>query len=155
MSNELDEIGRDIALLAQRIGAAGPEVPTVGFTANTGLPCVMEEAGAFVWLTMDSGREVSRETLTSRDDVLFRALDTMAYSVANRYAIDHRVPGVQYWAVLFKKYLDVVRSTEHRWYVRACADVARQIEANTADGGLNSYVKELLAECVSATASTS
>ena len=152
MSRELDAIEQDIALLARQVGAQGPEIPTVGFSTHTGLPCVLEEGGAFVWLTMDSGREVSRETLTSRDEVLYRALQTMVYSVSMRYAVANAVPGVQQWAVSFKRRLELVRPVNHGWYVRTCREIAGKIEANTARGGLNSYVRGVLEECRSAIA---
>jgi len=145
--SELDEIERHIALLAQQVGAQGPEVPTVGFSTHTGLPCVLEDEGVLIWLTMDSGREVSREPLTSRDEALYRALDTMTHAVARRYATDHQVPGVPYWAVLFKRQLELARAVDPRWYVRICVQIGRKIEENVKRAGSNSYIRELLEEC--------
>jgi hypothetical protein len=145
MSSELVAVERDITRIAQIVGARGPEIPTVGFSSQTGLPCVLEQDGVFVWLTMDSGREVSREKLDSRDEVLYRALDSMVYSAASRYATDHAVAGVPFWAVLLRRELELVRSVDRRWYVRACAEAVDRIERNTADGGLGGYVSELLA----------
>lgn len=144
MSPELAAIERDIARIAQIIGAQGPETPTVGFSAQIGLPCVMEENGALVWLTMDSGRVVAREMLESRDEAVFRALGSMAHAVASRFGTDHGgVVGVPYWAVLLQRKLELVRSVDPRWYARACAEAVGAIEANTADGGMTGYIKEL------------
>jgi hypothetical protein len=91
VSLEVAAVERDIARIAHLVLARGPEIPTVGFSAQNGLSCILEESGEFIWLAMDSGREVSRERLDSRDEVLYRALDSMVYSAASRYAMEHRV----------------------------------------------------------------
>lgn len=143
----LEEIERDIQSIAGRIGAVPYETVTVGSSANTGMPCVLEENGAYVWQVQDNGRISQREVVESRDEILYRAAEAMTWMVAYRWAKANPVGGVSTVDLLMARRLELTRSIDEGWYRRSCRTALERLETRASISGLSSFATDLARQC--------
>ncbi len=113
---KLGEIQSKIEALAKVIEAPAHNLPKYGYV---GEGAYLETEGNFLHLVIvERGEELERFTHLDTDEVLFHVFSKITFSMASDYECRHRVRGVDFRRLLFKKQLELLGMLNPEWKKR-------------------------------------
>jgi hypothetical protein len=120
---DLERVREMVARLAARIDAPDGALPTFGVSRDFGYPHI-EVNTAYHWVIVERGREVTRRTTASLDELLFWTFEWVTQTTATPFAVAHRRPARDYRRALFEEQLRLLARLRPDWAARQRAELA-------------------------------
>ena len=114
----LDEIRVEVERLAGIIGAPGTELPTYGYSEQSGRPHIEVDERGYCYVVAERGTEFSRDRTTDLDELLYVVFKSVTRQSAREFAMKHRVIGQDSRRPLFKHQLEVMSILSPMWAER-------------------------------------
>jgi hypothetical protein len=115
----LETVREQVEGLAAVIGAPPENLPTYGRSEQSGRPHVEVTAdGLMHWVVCERGEEFDRRTTVRRDDLLYWIFNSVTFSMAAKYEIQHRTPDEDFRKKLFTKQFELLDRLNSAWTSR-------------------------------------
>lgn len=123
----LAEIEAEVARLAQRIGAPRNAYPTFGYTADFARPHIEVESGQYHYVVVERGAEVLRESTSDLNELLYWVFQSVTFSMACAYELEHRIPGQDSRRLMFSKQVELLTSIDPEMGRRGKDEIAKTL----------------------------
>lgn len=112
----LAEIEQRIRELARSIDAPDWILPTYGHSEDGARPHIeVEETGRMHYIVVERGQEIERITLVDLDDLLYRVFQSVTFSLACQFELNHREPKQDFRRIMFAKQVDLLGKLSPKW----------------------------------------
>ena len=111
----LCEIKTEVERLAALIGASENYLPTYGHSEDGARPHLEIDARGYHYVVVERGQELERLTTNDPDELLFNVFANVAFSLACRYELTHRIEGQDFRRVLFRQQVALLARISPRW----------------------------------------
>lgn len=114
----LFEIKTEVDRLAALIGASEYDLPTYGHSEDGARPHLEIDAHGYHYAVVERGQELERITTQDLDELLFNIFAKVAFSLACRYELTHRIEGQDFRRILFRQQVALLAKLSLRWSER-------------------------------------
>jgi hypothetical protein len=121
-TGQFAELRRRIDTLAALIDAPANLIPTERVSVGNGLPHLEIDGETYHYVHEERGKEFDRFSTTSLDDLLYRVLRDVAFSMSSNLARPHRKPGEDFRREMFRQQLMLLRRLNPEWETRCSAE---------------------------------
>jgi hypothetical protein len=122
----LAEIKAEIDRRAALLGASGNMLPTYGVSRDFGYPHIEVDGRGYHYVVVERGEELQRTTTPQLDELLYHVFESVAFSLAGRYEVEHRIKGEDCRRQMFRHQVELLAILDPAWAAR-CAARHRQI----------------------------
>jgi hypothetical protein len=120
----LDAVKSEVDRLAAKIGASGYILPTYGRSEDLARPHIEVDSRGYHLVVVERGKERNRVTTTDLDELLRHIFDSVTFTLACRYELEHRVEEHDCRRLIWQHQKDLLQRLSSRW----AALHAQQIE---------------------------
>ena len=128
MKAELRALGDRLRAAADALGASEGDLPTFGTSDQTGRPHFEVDARGYHYVVCERGTEFERRTSANVEDALFWAVRDIAFSIASKYELAHRVSGPDFRRLLFARELELLQAVNPSWAERQRSEIERILQ---------------------------
>jgi len=114
----LPEIKSEIDRLANKIGAAGYDLPTYGHTEDGARPHIESDSRGYHFVVVERGQELRRVTTPDLDELLETIFLGVTSSVSFRYELAHRVEAQDCRRIAFQHQIELLSLLSPSWAER-------------------------------------
>jgi hypothetical protein len=115
----MDTIRKQVDQRAALIGAPSDYLPTYGRSEQTGRPHIeVSRDGPMEYVVAERGSEFERRTTVRRDDLLYWIFQSVTFSMASKYEVQHRNPDEDFRKQLFTKQFELLDQLDPAWTER-------------------------------------
>jgi Immunity protein 63 len=122
----LPEIKAEIDSRAALLGASANMLPTYGVSRDFGYPHIEVDSAGYHYVVVERGQELKRITTPQLDELLYTVFESIAFSLAGRYEVNHRIKGEDCRRLMFGYQVELLAMLDPTWAAR-CAAKHRQI----------------------------
>jgi Immunity protein 63 len=120
----LQEIEKEVAALARRIGASKQSLPTYGISHDGGHPHVEVKDGLYHYVVVERGEERERRSSVNYDDLLYWIFRDITHGLAFFYELMNRVEDQDCRRIAFPKQIKLMRQLDPKMGERLEQDIA-------------------------------
>lgn len=130
----LVQIQGEVERLAALIGAVGHHsLPTYGRTEDGARPHIEVDSRGYHFVVVERGQEQSRSTTKDLDDLLYQIFQSVTFSLACAYELQHRVETQDCRRLLFRRQIELLSQIYERWGQREAEEHERILKEHPID----------------------
>jgi hypothetical protein len=114
----LDDLELEVRRCAAVVGAVERDLPTFGRQEDYARPNLEVSRHGIAYVVVERGTEFERTLFVTEDDLLYRVLRDITFSVAGRHELANRVPGVDSRRLRFRTQVELLRRLSESWAER-------------------------------------
>jgi hypothetical protein len=115
----LESVMRAVDILAKKINAPANLLPTYGKSEEFARPHVETNANGYHWVVVERGTEFERRTTWDPDELLYWIFESVTFSMAVKYELQHRVSGKDPRRMFFRKQEELLGILDKSWEKRS------------------------------------
>ena len=139
----LAEIELEVEKVAALIGVSPGALPTYGTSADFGRPHIEVSGGAYHYVAIERGQELSRVTTPSFDELLFLIFRDVTFHLAVEFELEHRVELQDCRRKIFDYQIQLLSTLSSAWAVRQAAEHERILAAHPFDDFAGYYASTI------------
>jgi Immunity protein 63 len=120
----LQEIEKEIAALARRVGASLHNLPTYGISRDFGYPHIEVEYGLYHYVVVERGEERARRSSADFDDLVYWIFRDVTHSMAFSYELTSRVEDQDCRRIAFPEQIKLMKRLGPKMGERLERDIA-------------------------------
>lgn len=119
MTVSISEIRGLVRSMGEKINAPSALLSIPSQSPGNGTPHMEVDDNNYMYVVSERGEEFSRQITTDLDELLYWIFDSVTFSMAVKYEIDHRAGGEGPRRVIFSKQLEILAFLKAEWAVLA------------------------------------
>jgi len=121
-TDRFSDVRRHVQSLAQVIDAPDDLLPTFGRSEQNGRPHIEIDGESYHYVLAERGQEYERYSTSSLDDLMYRVLRDIAFSMSASLARPQRKPGEDFRREMFKQQVMLLDRLKPEWAARCEAE---------------------------------
>lgn len=109
-------------------GIRTEDLPTYGYSRDGAYPHIEVDENGYHWVVVERGEELERKTFLQMDDLLYRILDSVTFSLAQRWEGWNRKRDEDFRRQLFAKRLELMNSIRPDFREKLKAEIQKILE---------------------------
>lgn len=120
----LEDIEREVALLAQRISATKEDLPTYGHSRDFGYPHVEVHHQLYHYVVVERGQELEHRSTPNFNELLYWIFSDVTHTLAFTYELHHRIEGQDSRRLAFAKQTELLERLDPQMANRRATEIA-------------------------------
>jgi hypothetical protein len=120
----LQEIEKEVAKLARRLGASLHDMPTYGVSRDGAYPHVEVSGGLYHYVVVERGQEIVRRSSVDFDDLIYWIFSSVTHNMAFSYELTNRVEDQDCRRIAFPKQIKLMKRLGPKMGERLEQDIA-------------------------------
>jgi hypothetical protein len=120
----LHELKVEIESLAGLIDAHEEQLPTYGFSEQSGRPHIEIDDRGYHYIAAERGHEFSRMTTRDLDQFLYAVFKTVTSEMSFSYELRHRIVGQDSRRLAFQKQIELLTVFRNNWAERRSTEIS-------------------------------
>jgi hypothetical protein len=105
-------------------------LPTYGVSRDFGYPHIEVDSAGHHYVVVERGKELKRITTPQLDELLYHVFESIAFSLAGRYEVKHRIAGEDCRRQMFRYQVELLATLDPAWAARCAAKHLQILEKN-------------------------
>jgi hypothetical protein len=115
---KLDEIKKNVEILASQINAPANQMPTYHLSRDDGTPHIEVDAKNYYYIALERDRKIKNQQTDDVDELLYWVLRDITFNMATSYELAHREPKSDPRKGIFSYQLDLLEKLNPLWKER-------------------------------------
>jgi hypothetical protein len=103
-------------------------LPTYGYSRDLGYPHIEVQGVLMSYVTLERGKEIERHSSIDLDDILYWVFQSVTFSMAARFEVEHRVEGEDFRRLLWQKQFELLDKLNPAWTLRRRKELGSRLE---------------------------
>lgn len=110
-----------VRALGQQVQAPPELLPTFGRNEDFARPELRVSKVGYHWVIVERGREEENQVFEQLEELLYQVVESITFSLASSYELNHRVQGQDSRILLFAKQVELLARLDASWATRCRA----------------------------------
>ena len=128
MVRSLDEVEAAVEQLAKIIQPPEDLLPTYGYSRDLGHPHIEINGILMSYVTVERGQEIERHSSVDLDDILYWVFQSVTFSMAAKWELQHRVESEDFRKLLWQKQFELLDKLHPAWTRRRREELGPLLE---------------------------